>query len=129
MCPMGRLCVCVYVCAANSKRWRCVKSHHDVKSLPLEPGPRAQLVGVELRGRVSHKFGFEDVAAKSVWQKAALVDLHLFGGSLEVQRHWEGNQSERERVKPSCWRRCSQVGVSACALPIWHPAFHMGTGL
>lgn len=58
-----------------------------MKSLPLKPGPLGQLVRIELRGRVSHKFWFEDVAAKTVWQKSALVDLHFFGGSLKVQRH------------------------------------------
>lgn len=70
-----------------SQKGESDSSHHDVKSLPLEPGPLGQLVGIELRGRVSQKFWFEDVAAESVWQKATLVDLHFFGGSLEVQRH------------------------------------------
>lgn len=58
-----------------------------MKSLLLEPGSLGQLVGIELRGRVPQKLWFEDVAAKTVWHKAPLVDMHFFGGSLEVQRH------------------------------------------
>lgn len=86
-------------------------SHHDVKSLPLEPGPLGQLVGIELRGRVPHKFWFEDVAAEAVWLKAALVDLHLFGGSLEVQRHWWGESSQSETLasETSPMGRCLRV--------------------
>lgn len=68
------------------------KSHHDVKGLPLEPWSLGQFIGIELRGRVSHEFRFEDVAGKTVGQKATLVDLHFFGGSLEVQRNYEFSQ-------------------------------------
>lgn len=57
-----------------------------MKRLSLEPGPVGELAGVELRGRVSHEFGFEDVSTKTIWQKPTLVDLHFFGGSLEVKR-------------------------------------------
>lgn len=56
-----------------------------MKRLPLEPGAVGELVGVELGGRVSHEFWFENVPGKTVWQKPTLVDLHFFGGSLEVQ--------------------------------------------
>lgn len=66
-----------------------------MKSLLFEPGPVGELVGIKLRGRVCHEFWFEDVATKTVWQKPTLVDLHFFGGSLEVQRDWEGKISQR----------------------------------
>lgn len=64
-------------------------AHHDVEGLPLEPGPFAQCVGVELGRQAPQELRFEDVAAAAVGQEAALVQLHLLGGRLEVQGHWK----------------------------------------
>lgn len=58
-----------------------------MKALPLEPGPLGKCVGIKLRGQGSHKFWLQDVATNTIWQKPTLVDVHLLGGSLEVQRH------------------------------------------
>lgn len=62
-------------------------AHHDVERLPLEPGPFAQRVGVELGGQAPQELWLQDVAAEAVGQEAALVQVHLLGGRLEVQGH------------------------------------------
>lgn len=56
-----------------------------MKGLPLQPGSFGQRVGIELGGQASLEVGFEDVAARAVWQKASLIEVHLLVWSLEVQ--------------------------------------------
>lgn len=58
-----------------------------MERLPLEPGPFAQCVGVELGRQIPQKLRFKDVAAETIGQEAALVQVHLLGGRLEVQGH------------------------------------------
>lgn len=50
----------------------------------LQPVSSGQGDGVELRGRVPHVGRFQDVAALSVDQESALVNIHFFAGGLEV---------------------------------------------
>lgn len=58
-----------------------------MKGLLLQPGPFGKCVGIKLRGQASLKFRFQDVATSTIWQKPTLVNVHLLGGSLEVQCH------------------------------------------
>lgn len=58
-----------------------------MERLPLEPGAFAQRVGVKLGRQTPQELWLQDVAAESVGQEAALVQVHLLGGRLEVQGH------------------------------------------
>ena len=47
----------------------------------------AGVLGVEGRHGRTQEAGLEDVAAAAVGEEAALVQIHLLPGGLEVQRH------------------------------------------
>ncbi len=68
--------VCVCVCVRNT--------HHDMERLVLQPVSSGQGDGVILCGYVPHVGRFQDVAALSVNQESALVNVHVRAGRLEV---------------------------------------------
>lgn len=65
--------------------------YHDMKGLLLVPGAFLKGFGVKLGGWVPLELRLEDVAAHPVGQEAALVQVHLFAGCLEVQGHCKGS--------------------------------------
>lgn len=62
-----------------------------MENLLLQPGPFGECVGIKLGRQTPLEFRFQDVATDTILQKPSLVYVHLFGGSLEVQRHWKPN--------------------------------------
>lgn len=83
-------------------------------------GPSSRVLRVEVRRGAAQEAGLQDVSAASVGEEAALVQVHLLAGCLEVQRHC-GNKGVNKAVGTATpavkrWRRGEGSGMNA----FWH---------
>lgn len=60
---------------------------------------------VEVGRGAAQETGFQDVATAAVGEEAALVQVHLFAGCLEVQSHCRNNADN------------NAAGLDACSTP------------